>query len=76
MRSDYDFPRPELVGPVVFRPDFNGDAVISASQAWSLFFTAGNEDKALGFGLRSGRLFTDGLIALGAIGILWATFTA
>jgi len=48
MNTDFDFPNKYLIGPVVFRPDFNAQSeVISENQAWSLFFTAGQEDTAV-----------------------------
>ncbi|NJL40175.1 MAG: hypothetical protein HC840_04185 [Leptolyngbyaceae cyanobacterium RM2_2_4] len=73
MKTDFDFPNKYLVGPVVFRPDFNDQSeVISANQAWSLFFTAGKEDKVLGFNTEAGRFFTNLLLAVGAAGFLWA----
>jgi hypothetical protein len=72
MKTDFDFPNKYLMGPVVFRPDFNNRAeVISANQAWSLFFTAGQEDKALGFNPELGRFFTNLLLAIGGAGVLW-----
>ncbi|MDV2994819.1 MAG: hypothetical protein N4J56_004473 [Chroococcidiopsis sp. SAG 2025] len=74
MKTDFDFPNKDLLGPVVFRPDFNAQSkVISANQAWSLFFTAGQEDKVFGFNPEVGRFFTNLLLAIGAAGILWAT---
>jgi len=73
MRTDFDLPNQYLVGPVVFRPDFNAQTeVISATQAWSLFFTAGQEDKALGFNAEAGRFFTNVLVSAGLAGVLWA----
>lgn len=73
MKTDFDFPNKYLIGPVVFRPDFNAQSeVISANQAWSLFFTAGKEDKVLGFNTEAGRFFTNLLLAVGAASVLWA----
>ncbi|OLP15885.1 hypothetical protein BST81_23985 [Leptolyngbya sp. 'hensonii'] len=73
MKTDFDFPRKDLLGPVVFRPDFNSNSdVMTGNQAWSLFFTAGQEDKALGLNTEVGRFFTNLLIAAGAGGVLWA----
>lgn len=73
MKTDFDFPNKDLIGPVVFRPDFNAQTeTLNANQAWSLFFTAGQEDKALGFNTEAGRFFTNVLIATGAVGVLWA----
>lgn len=73
MKTDFDFPNKYLIGPVVFRPDFNAQAEgMSANQAWSLFFTAGQEDKVFGFNAETGRFFTNLLLAVGAAGVLWA----
>ncbi|WP_008311225.1 hypothetical protein [Leptolyngbya sp. PCC 6406] len=72
MRSDLDFPRQELLGPVVFRPTFNRSEAISGNQAWSLFFTAGQEDKILGYNSETGRLFTNLLVAVASAGVVWA----
>jgi hypothetical protein len=73
MKTDFNFPNKYLIGPVVFRPDFNAQAeAISANQAWSLFFTAGQEDNALGINAEIGRFFTNVLLAFGAAGVLWA----
>jgi hypothetical protein len=74
MKTDLDFRNKDLFGPVVFRPGFNSQAEsITATQAWSLFFTAGQEDKALGFTSETGRFFTNLLLAVGAAGILGVT---
>ncbi|NJL47710.1 MAG: hypothetical protein HC929_09800 [Leptolyngbyaceae cyanobacterium SM2_5_2] len=77
MRSDFDYSSQGLFGPVVFRPGFNQAEVINANQAWSLFFTAGKEDKMLGTSPESGRLFNNLLIAVGIVGVVGASiFTA
>ncbi|NMG07396.1 hypothetical protein [Brasilonema sp. UFV-L1] len=72
MRTDFDFPKKELVGPVVFRPDFNNFEAITVNQAWSLFFTAGQEDKALGANPELGNFFTYLFVGVGIAGTLWA----
>lgn len=72
MRTDFDFPRKDLLGPVVFRPEFNNFETISTNQAWSLFFTAGQEDKVLGLNPELGKFFTYLLIAISATGFVWA----
>jgi hypothetical protein len=73
MRTDFDFPKAELVGPVVFRPEFNTNAgKLNTNQAWSLFFTAGQEDKALDGTRELGRFFTNTIVAIGLAGTLWA----
>ncbi|KAB8335553.1 hypothetical protein SD80_004405 [Scytonema tolypothrichoides VB-61278] len=72
MRTDFDFPKNDLVGPVVFRPEFNNAQAITVNQAWSLFFTAGKEDKALGTNPELGRFFTYLFVGVGVAGTLWA----
>jgi hypothetical protein len=73
MKTDFDFPNKDLIGPVVFRPDFNSQAeVLDVNQAWSLFFTAGQEDKVLGFNTEAGRFFTNLLLAIVTAGVLWS----
>jgi hypothetical protein len=74
MKTDFDFPKKDLIGPVVFRPDFNSFEQINANQAWSLFFTAGQDDQGLGQQTELGKFFTNLLIAFGVTGSLWATF--
>ncbi|WP_414544276.1 hypothetical protein [Nostoc sp. CCY0012] len=74
MKTDFDFPKKDLIGPVVFRPDFNNFETINANQAWSLFFTAGQQDNSLGQETELGKFFTNVLIAIGVSGTLWATF--
>jgi len=74
MRTDFDFPNKDLIGPVVFRPDFNNFQTIDANQAWSLFFSAGKDDKGLGREAELGKFFTNILIALGVTGSLWAIY--
>jgi hypothetical protein len=73
MKTDFDFPKKDLIGPVVFRPDFNNFETINATQAWSLFFTRGQQDNSLGQGNELGKFFTNVLIAIGVTGSLWAT---
>jgi hypothetical protein len=72
MKTDFDFPKKDLIGPVVFRPDFNNFETINVNQAWSLFFSAGQDDKGLGEETELGRFFTNFLIAVGVTGTLWA----
>ncbi|MDF0554739.1 hypothetical protein [Kamptonema sp. UHCC 0994] len=73
MKTDFDYGDRDLFGPVVFRPDFNSFKAINANQAWSLFFTASREDKALGFNAETGRFFTYSLIATVVTGVVWAS---
>lgn len=74
MKTDFDFPRKDLIGPVVFRPGFNNFETINPNQAWSLFFSAGQDDKTLGEQAELGEFFTNVLIAIGVTGSLWAIY--
>ncbi|MEB3308710.1 MAG: hypothetical protein VKJ02_00595 [Snowella sp.] len=75
MNADYDiYTNKDLFAPVIFRSDFNNFEAINTNQAWSLFFTAGHEDKELGVNTELGKFFTNILIASGVTGILWASF--
>ncbi|MEH2001201.1 MAG: hypothetical protein V7L00_21040 [Nostoc sp.] len=74
MKTDFDYPKKDLIGTVVFRPDFNNFEMINANQAWSLFFTVGQDDKGLGQEIEFGRFFTNLLIAIGVTGILWTIY--
>ncbi|WP_414570730.1 hypothetical protein [Nostoc sp. CCY 9925] len=74
MKTDFDFPKKDLIGPVVFRPNFNNFATINVNQAWSLFFSAGQDDKVLGEETELGKFFTNLLIAVGVTGTLWAIY--
>ena len=74
MRTDFDFPQRDLLGPVVFRPNFNNFEIINVNQAWSLFFSGGQDDNKLGRGTELGRFFTNSLIAIGVTGTLWAVY--
>ncbi|BAU04237.1 hypothetical protein CEN45_16780 [Fischerella thermalis CCMEE 5198] len=74
MKTDFNYPNKDLLGPVVFRPDFNNFEKVNLNQAWSLFFTAGQEDKLLGQEIELGRFFTNLLIAIGFTGSLWAIY--
>ena len=75
MKTDFDFPREDLIGPVVFRPDFNAHSeAVTVNQAWSLFFTGGQEDKIFGFNPELGRFFTNLVVAISVVGILSSFF--
>jgi hypothetical protein len=69
MNFDSDIYRnKDLFAPVIFRSNFNNFEPINGNQAWSLFFSIGNEDKELGFNPEVGRFFTNLLIAVGVVG--------
>ncbi len=75
MQTDFDIiNNKDLFAPVVFRSDFNQGEQIDNNQAWSLFFTAGQEDKTLGFQPELGNFFTNLLIAIGVTGTIWGLF--
>lgn len=71
MKTDFDVLNyKDLLAPVIFRTDFNKFQPIDSNQAWSLFFTAGNEDKELGFNTELGRFFTNVTIAVAVTGVI------
>lgn len=75
MQTDFDtIKNKDLFAPVVFRADFNQKEPINTNQAWSLFFTAGQEDKALGFQAELGNFFTNTLIAVAVTGAVYGLF--
>ncbi|WP_414590423.1 hypothetical protein [Anabaena sp. CCY 9614] len=68
MTHNLNFKSPQLFSPVVFSSEFNSFKSINASQAWSLFFTGGREDRKLDSNPRISLLFTSVLLALGISG--------
>ncbi|MEQ8754189.1 MAG: hypothetical protein RID09_11810 [Coleofasciculus sp. G1-WW12-02] len=75
MKTDFEsFKNKDLFRPVIFRTDFNNFDSLTLNQAWSLFFTAGQEDKVLGLEPELGRFFNNLLIAVGVMGTLTALF--
>lgn len=48
MKTDFNLDIRSVSAPTVFNADFNNFAPITANQAWSLFFTAGQDDAVLG----------------------------
>jgi hypothetical protein len=75
MKTDFDIlNNKDLFSPVIFRSDFNKFQTVDTNQAWSLFFTTGQEDKALGFEPEVGKFFSNILIAVGVAGTLWGLF--
>ncbi|MFB2768272.1 hypothetical protein ACE1AT_03105 [Pelatocladus sp. BLCC-F211] len=67
--TDVNLTSPSVFSPVVFRSGFNHFEKINATQAWSLLFTGGREDKTLGLSPTVGRFLNLSLIAIA--GILW-----
>ncbi|MBD2148535.1 hypothetical protein H6F44_00070 [Pseudanabaena sp. FACHB-1277] len=63
METRFNFDGGSLFTPIAFREDFNQFARLSATQAWSLFFTASREDSALGLSRAAGRFWTGLLVA-------------
>lgn len=64
MTTNLDINFPALFTPVVFRADFNSFENINATQAWSLFFTGGKEDKTLGVNPQVGLFYTTILLGI------------
>ena len=71
MKTDLDFRTPDLFGAAAFRPAFK-EQTINSTQAWSLFFTAGQNDAALGMNPEVGNFFNSLLFAIAGTGILAA----
>jgi hypothetical protein len=70
MQSNFNYEGRNLFTPTAFREDFNHFAPISATQAWSLFFTASKDDTALGLNPSAGQFWNSMLFAVVATGIL------
>lgn len=58
--------------PVVFQSQFNEFENINATNAWSLFFSGGKSEDAVGIGPTFGRLLTLITVAFVAVGIVTA----
>ncbi len=65
-------PTPPVLGePVVFQPKFNDHSeTLSATRAWSLFFTGGKSELALGSEPVFGRAATAATVAIAAVGAI------
>lgn len=77
MRTDFDIAQSYIraaSAATVFKPEFNSFADITANQAWSLFFTAGRDDAALGSNPELGRLFNN-ILKASVFAIVVAAFT-
>lgn len=73
MKTDFDFDGRYLAQPTVFRPDFNDFATLNPTQAWSMFFTASQQETVLGTDPELGQFFTNFLLAVifaGSVGSL------
>ena len=71
MGTNFEYTQENLYTPVVFRSDFNS-ASLSLNQAWSLFFTAGDEENLLGKNPQKGWFFSNFLMAIVVAGIIGA----
>ena len=69
MATKLDLNFPELFASVVFRTSFNSFENISATQAWSLFFSGGKENKTFGFNPQVGLFQTTILLSIAASGV-------
>jgi hypothetical protein len=67
MKTNVGLTNPSLLSSVVFTDDFNHFEKIRATQAWSLLFTGGRGDKALGISPTVGRVLNFSLIAIASI---------
>jgi hypothetical protein len=70
MQTNFNYEGRNLFTPTAFREDFNHFAPISATQAWSLFFTASKDDTALGSNSSAGQFWNSILLAVVTSGIL------
>ncbi|MEB3225903.1 MAG: hypothetical protein VKJ86_08875 [Synechococcus sp.] len=76
MPTNFEYNPNNLFTPVVFRQDFQG-ATLSATQAWSLFFSAGQEENLFGQEKEIGWFYNNLLLAGGiAFGLAAAFFSA
>ena len=77
MKTDFDIARSYVTTAstaTVFNSEFNKFATITANQAWSLFFTAGRDDAALGENPALGQFFNNILKAV-VLAVVVAAFT-
>ena len=72
MGTEFTYDNKNLYTPVIFREDFT-NANLSLNQAWSLFFTAGEEENSLGRNKKTGWFFNNTLIAFVITAIMGAT---
>lgn len=74
MKNNFDYTGQNLFTPIIFRSDFNDGSTLNVSQAWSLFFTAGQEENALDGKGSKGWFYNNLLLAVIAGGTVWALF--
>ena len=70
MKSKFNYEGKNLFTPIIFRPDFNDGATLNMTQAWSLFFTGGQEVDALSARPEFAWFYTNLLIATVVTGII------
>lgn len=63
MITKFNYEGENLYTPIIFRPDFQV-ATLNVNQAWSLFFTAGQEENDLGKNQEQGWFFNHLLMAI------------
>ncbi|ACA99235.1 MULTISPECIES: hypothetical protein [Cyanophyceae] len=73
MVTNFNYKPENLFTPVIFRKDFS-NATISATQAWSLFFSAGQEENLFGQEKEIGWFYNNVLLAGGVAFALAAIF--
>ncbi|BAW96400.1 hypothetical protein NIES970_13280 [[Synechococcus] sp. NIES-970] len=73
MTTDFEYTPKNLFTPVIFRQDFQ-DATLSATQAWSLFFSAGQEENLFGQEKEIGWFYNNVILAGGVAFALAAIF--
>lgn len=77
MKTDFEIARSYISTAsvaTVFNQDFNNFSPLTSNQAWSLFFTAGRDDAALGSNPELGRFFNN-ILKASVFAIVVAAFT-
>jgi hypothetical protein len=75
MKTNFTPATATLSEPVIFQDKFNDHSeTLNATQAWSLFFTGGKSEHALGTEPVLGRAATAATVAIAAAGVLSSVF--
>jgi hypothetical protein len=62
VQNPHTYMQNQNIAPI-FNPEFNHFQNISATEAWSLFFSASNKDRLFGSDSKTGNYFTFGLLS-------------
>lgn len=69
MITKFNYEGQDLYTPIIFRDDFQG-TTLDINQAWSLFFSTGQEENDLGNNREYGWFFNNLLIAVAISGMI------